>query len=283
MLFVFRMLLMGLHFILAGVLGVILGLCRPFNPDNSRLCARLYAWPAMCILRLRVKADVGPLMDKPDSCVIIANHQSNYDLFVFGNVVPRRTVCIGKKSLKWVPLFGQLFWLAGNVLIDRGNAHKARQSMLTTTHTLQNEDTSIWVFPEGTRNLGEELLPFKKGAFQMAIAAGVPIVPVCVSSYVKHMRLNRWRSGKILIRSLPAIPTAGLSLDDMPHADRPVPRADARVHRLDGSATASRLKETRLVRVFFCLRAFASNSADFTDSQAADKAKLKTACHCHLY
>ena len=216
MLFVFRMLLMGLHFILAGVLGVILGICRPFNPDNSRLCARLYALPAMCILRLRVKSDVSGLLNKPDSCVIIANHQSNYDLFVFGNVVPRRTVCIGKKSLKWVPLFGQLFWLAGNVLIDRGNAHKARQSMLTTTNTLQNEDTSIWVFPEGTRNLGEELLPFKKGAFQMAIAAGVPIVPVCVSSYIKHMRLNRWRSGKILIRSLPAISTQGLTSKDIP-------------------------------------------------------------------
>jgi 1-acyl-sn-glycerol-3-phosphate acyltransferase len=216
MLFVFRMLLMSLHFILAGVLGVILGICRPFNPDNSRLCARLYALPAMCILRLRVKTDVSGLMNKPASCVIIANHQSNYDLFVFGNVVPYRTVCIGKKSLKWVPLFGQLFWLAGNVLIDRGNAHKARQSMLTTTNTLQNENTSIWVFPEGTRNLGEELLPFKKGAFQMAIAAGVPIVPVCVSSYIKHMRLNRWNSGEILIRSLPAIPTAGLTMDDMP-------------------------------------------------------------------
>ncbi|AVU75739.1 1-acylglycerol-3-phosphate O-acyltransferase [Pseudomonas sp. Fig-3] len=216
MLFLLRMLLMGVHFVLAGVLGVILGLCRPFNPDNSRLCARLYAWPAMCILRLRVKAEVDTLVNKSQSCVIIANHQSNYDLFVFGNVVPYRTVCIGKKSLKWVPLFGQLFWLAGNVLIDRGNAIKARQSMLTTTHTLQHEDTSIWVFPEGTRNLGEDLLPFKKGAFQMAIAAGVPIVPVCVSSYIKHMRLNRWRGGDILIRSLPAIPTAGLSLDDMP-------------------------------------------------------------------
>lgn len=92
-----------------------------------------------------------------------------------------------------MPLFGQLFWLAGNVLIDRGNAHKARQSMRRPT--LQNEDTSIWVFPEGTRNLGEDLLPpFKKGAFQMAIAAGVPIVPVCVSNYIKRMRLNRWRS-----------------------------------------------------------------------------------------
>jgi 1-acyl-sn-glycerol-3-phosphate acyltransferase len=216
MLFACRMLLMGLHFMLAGVLGVVLGLCRPFNPDNSRLCARLYAWPAMCILRLRLKADMGPLLKQSQPCVIVANHQSNYDLFIFGNVVPPRTVCIGKKSLKWVPLFGQLFWLAGNVLIDRGNAEKARRSMLTTTDTLQHRDTSIWVFPEGTRNLGEALLPFKKGAFQMAIAAGVPIVPVCVSSYSKNMRLNRWRSGRIMIRSLPAIPTADLNIDDMP-------------------------------------------------------------------
>ena len=210
------MLLMGLHFILAGVLGVILGLCRPFNPDNSRLCARLYAWPAMCILRLRVKEDVAPLMDKPQSCVIVANHQSNYDLFVLGNVVPHRTVCIGKKSLKWVPFFGQLYWLAGNVLLDRGNAIRARQAMLTTTETLKHKDTSIWVFPEGTRNLGDGLLPFKKGAFQMAIAAGVPIIPVCVSTYVKHMRLNRWNSGEIMIRSLPAIATTGLGSDDLP-------------------------------------------------------------------
>ncbi len=68
----------------------------------------------------------------------------------------------------------------------------------TTTHTLQHKDTSIWVFPEGTRNLGKGLLPFKKGAFHMAIAAGVPIVQVCVSNYVTHMRLNRWNSGDVL-------------------------------------------------------------------------------------
>ena len=216
MLLSFRMLLMSLHFMTAGVLGVLLGLCRPFNPDNSRLCARLYAWPSRWILGYKLKTEVGPLMDKPQSCVIIANHQSNYDLFVFGNVVPRRTVCIGKKSLKWVPLFGQLFWLAGNVLIERGNAQQAKQAMLTTTETLQHQDTSIWVFPEGTRNKGEGLLPFKKGAFQMAIAAGVPIIPVCVSSYVKNMHLNRWNAGSIKIRSLPAISTAGMTLDDIP-------------------------------------------------------------------
>ena len=216
MLFLARMLLLSLHFIAAGIVGLLLGLCRPFNPDNSRLCALFYSWPALRILGLRVETETTSLRDHVRSAVIVANHQSNYDLFVVGSVVPARTVCLGKKSLKWVPFFGQLFWLSGNVLIDRGNAVQAKQAMLTTTDTLQHKDTSIWVFAEGTRNLGKGLLPFKKGAFQMAIAAGVPIVPVCVSSYVKHMRLNRWRSGKILIRSLPAIPTAGLSLDDMP-------------------------------------------------------------------
>ncbi|QXI27000.1 lysophospholipid acyltransferase family protein [Pseudomonas vanderleydeniana] len=216
MLFVLRMSLMGLHFIIAGLLGLLLVLCRPFNPDNSRLCARVYARPAMRILRLKLDSEIESLRDQSQSCVLIANHQSNYDLFVFGNVVPRRTVAIGKKSLKWVPFFGQIFWLAGNVLIDRGNAYQARRAMRTTTDTLQRKDTSIWVFPEGTRNQGQELLAFKKGAFQMAIAAGVPIVPVCASNYVRHMRLNRWRSGQVMIRSLPAIPTAGLTSEDVP-------------------------------------------------------------------
>jgi 1-acyl-sn-glycerol-3-phosphate acyltransferase len=215
MLFLLRMLAMAVHFILAGILGLLLGICRPFNPDNSRLCARLYSIPAQWLLRWKLKTDVQTL-EHQHSCVIIANHQSNYDLYVLGRVVPRRTVSIGKKSLKWVPFFGQLYWLAGNVLLDRGNAIRAKQAMLTTTDTLKHKDTSIWVFPEGTRNLGKGLLPFKKGAFQMAIAAGVPIIPVCASTYVNHIQLNRWNSGTIMIRSLPAIPTAGLSQDDLP-------------------------------------------------------------------
>ena len=176
MLFLLRMFFMGVHFIVAGILGLLIGICRPFNPDNSRLCARLYALGGLPILGLRLKAE----MDTPRdvrTCVYIANHQSNYDLYVLGRVVPRRTVSIGKKSLKWVPLFGQLYWLAGNVLIDRSNARQARQALQATTDALQHRDTSIWVFPEGTRNQGE-LLPFKKGAFQIAVDAGVPIVPV---------------------------------------------------------------------------------------------------------
>ena len=50
----------------------------------------------------------------------------------------------------------------------------------------------------------------------MAIAAGVPIVPLCCSNYKRSMRLNRWRSGTLVIRALPPIPTTSLTLDDVP-------------------------------------------------------------------
>lgn len=215
MLYMLRMLLLALHFLFVGVAGLVIGLCRPFNPDNSRLFARLYSLPAAWLMRIKVKAEVGPLWDQPPGCVIVANHQSNFDLFILGQVVPQRTVAIGKKSLGWIPLFGQLFWLGGNVLVDRKNAYQARKAMQVTTRILRN-DTSIWIFPEGTRNPGEHLLAFKKGAFHMAVEAGVPIVPVCVSRYSKRLGLNSWRQRTVIVRSLPPIATAGLSQQDLP-------------------------------------------------------------------
>lgn len=216
MLLIVRMLLLSVHFVLASVIGLLIGLCRPFHPDNSRLCARVYAIPAIWIMGLKVQLEAETALEHHRSAVIISNHISNYDLFVFGQVVPERTASLGKKSLKYLPLFGQLYWLAGNVLIDRGNAIQAKKAMTATTDTLQHKDMSLWVFPEGTRGHGKGLKAFKKGAFQMAITAGVPLIPVCANNYVRGMNLNRWRSGTVIIRSLDPIPTAGVSLGDMP-------------------------------------------------------------------
>ncbi|WP_407315735.1 lysophospholipid acyltransferase family protein [Pseudomonas sp. nanlin1] len=216
MLYGIRMLLLALHFVGVGLLGLLIGVCRPFNPANSPLFARLYAKPALRILGLDVRASIDTLHALPPGYVIVANHQSNHDLFVLGGIVPERTVSMGKKSLKWVPLFGQLYWLSGNVLVDRSNAFQARKALKATTRTLREQHTSIWVFPEGTRNPAPELLPFKKGAFQMAIDAGVPIVPVCVSHYAKGLNLNRWRSGRVEIQALPPLPTEGLGPEDIP-------------------------------------------------------------------
>ncbi len=216
MLHILRLVLLGVHFLVAGAINLTLVLLRPFNPDNSRLCGRVYSLPALRFLGLRSYLQVDELRKLTSPCVIVVNHQSNFDLFILGSVVPRRTVTIGKTSLRWIPIFGQIYWLAGNVLIERGNAAKAKAAMLKTTDTLQHQDTSIWVFVEGTRNLGQGLLPFKKGAFQMAIAAGVPVVPVCCSNYKRTMRLNRWHSGTLRIQALPPIGTTGMTLDDMP-------------------------------------------------------------------
>lgn len=211
-----RLALLGVHFLVAGAVNLVIVLLRPFNPDNSRLCGRVYSLPALRFMGLDADLQVDAFRKLNSPCVVVVNHLSNFDLFIMGSVVPRRTVTIGKKSLRWIPIFGQIYWLAGNVLINRGNAAQAKQAMLETTETLQHRDTSIWVFAEGTRNLGKGLLPFKKGAFQMAITAQVPIVPLCCSNYKRTMRLNRWHSGKLIIRALPPIPTTGLTLDDMP-------------------------------------------------------------------
>lgn len=216
MLFSLRMLLLCVHFVVASLAGLLVSAFRPFNPDNSRLAARIYALPALRIMGVKVDFRATALLQHQRSAVIVANHLSNYDLFVFGIAVPPRTVTLGKKSLKWIPLFGQLYWLAGNVLLDRGNAIQAKQAMNATTDTLQHKDVSIWVFAEGTRGHGKGLAPLKKGAFQMAINAGVPIIPLCCNNYVRGLDLNKVRSGQIILKSLAPIPTAGLTLDDMP-------------------------------------------------------------------
>ena len=216
MLHFLRLILMGVHFLVAAVVNFAIVFLRPFNPDNTRLCGAVYSVPALRILGLKAELDIDGMRAHPNPFVIVANHQSNWDLFVLGCAVPRRTVSLGKKSLKWIPFFGQIYWLAGNILIDRGNAFQAKQAMLKTTDVMQHEDTSIWVFAEGTRNLGQGLLPFKKGAFQMAINAGVPIIPLCCSNYKNSMDLNRWHSGTIVIHTLPPIATTGMTLDDMP-------------------------------------------------------------------
>lgn len=220
MLFALRYLLLSICFVVACCLDVVVVLLRPFHRDNTRICARMFALPGVRILGLRLQIDLSALPDhgaqKPVAHVAILNHQSNLDVFVLGCAVTRNTVTVGKDSLRWLPIFGQIYWLAGSVLVDRGNALKAKAAMLKTTDVLKHQGTSIWIMPEGTRNHGKGLLPFKKGAFLTAINAGAPIVPVCCSNFKRDMRLNRWHSGAVRVRALPPIATAGLSSADIP-------------------------------------------------------------------
>ncbi|MCP4755992.1 MAG: hypothetical protein GY866_34460 [Proteobacteria bacterium] len=130
------------------------------------------------------------------------------DLFVCGKVVSRPTVSVGIKSLKFLPFFGPLYWLSGNILIDRENPRKALTMMdQATQRALTEKNTSIWIFPEGTRNPTNTLLDFKRGVFRTAIKAKVPIVPICISSYAQKADFNRLHSTSVAVTVLDPIST----------------------------------------------------------------------------
>ncbi len=140
--------------------------------------------------------------------VYIANHQNNWDLFTVSSAVTPKVVTVGKKSLAWMPLFGQLYWLTGNILIDRANRSKAVGTIDQVVDNLKGSDVSVWMFPEGTRSRGRGLLPFKTGAFHAAIGAGLPIIPIVCSS-TGGIKLNRWNNGHVIVEMLPPVSVEG--------------------------------------------------------------------------
>jgi 1-acyl-sn-glycerol-3-phosphate acyltransferase len=215
MLKIIRLLLLLPLAMLASLIALLVCLRRPFDPTNSRRAARIYAHFILPLLGLRVAVQGWDNVPGEQPFVVVANHQSNLDLLVMGMALPPRTVSLGKKSLKWIPLFGQVYWLSGNVMIDRASGHRAKATMELTQQALQSGHKSIWVFVEGTRNGGNELLPFKKGAFVTAINCGAPVVRICAARYVKSFSWNRWRNGTIPVRILPPIATVGLGKADV--------------------------------------------------------------------
>lgn len=195
---------------------LVMYVARPFNPDNNRLLARTIARIGRLLLGMERPLEGADNMPQDRPTVVIANHQHNDDLFVMGDLLPPRTVTVGKSSLIWIPFFGQVFWLGGNVILNRGRSHKAVAVMQATSAAISRDRKSLWVFPEGTRSRGRGLQPFKKGAFHAAIASGAPITMVCASQYYDRTLGCSGRREPVAIRVLPPIETAGLTVADIP-------------------------------------------------------------------
>ena len=195
---------------------LVLYVARPFNPDNNRLLARTIARIGRLLLGMERSLEGADNMPQDRPTVVIANHQHNDDLFVMGDLLPPRTVTVGKSSLIWIPFFGQVFWLGGNVILNRGRSHKAVAVMQATSEAISRDRKSLWVFPEGTRSRGRGLQSFKKGAFHAAIASGAPITMVCASQYYDRTLGWSGRREPVAIRVLPPVETAGLTVADIP-------------------------------------------------------------------
>lgn len=112
--------------------------------------------------------------------VIIANHQGNADIPLLFMLVPTPLRFLAKRSVGRIPILGWMLRLAGFPFVDRDNARRGRDSIDETAERIRVERQNVVVFPEGTRSPEGYLLPFKAGAFSLAIKAQIPIVPVAI-------------------------------------------------------------------------------------------------------
>jgi 1-acyl-sn-glycerol-3-phosphate acyltransferase len=138
--------------------------------------------------------------------VFAANHRSNFDIFALVAVLPGRFLWVAKKSLFHIPILGQALSRMGSIPVDRDNLRSAVKSLDRATATVKR-GVSLIIFPEGTRALTRELLPFKKGVFIMAIKAGQPIVPVSISGtrFIQPRGTIRMKPGPIKVVISPPI------------------------------------------------------------------------------
>lgn len=197
MLAILRVLLLGVFFILSTAFLLIYLIIKPFQRNNVHMVATVYgSFAKMLGLKIVLRGKEN-LLSEP--VVYIGNHQNTWDIFTASNAVRKGTVSVGKKSLKWMPFFGQVYWLSGNILIDRANRTKAHGTIGQAAQKIREKKISVWLFPEGTRSRGRGLMKFKTGAFYTAFMAGVPMVPVAISSTHERIKLNRWNNGEVII------------------------------------------------------------------------------------
>jgi 1-acyl-sn-glycerol-3-phosphate acyltransferase len=119
---------------------------------------------------------------KPDTqYFFLSNHLSNFDVPLLFRVIPTPIRYLAKKELYKIPVFAQALHVAGIIKIDRGAGAKSYTAINEGVAKAKENGYSLIVFAEGTRSRDGDLHPFKKGAFRMAIATGLPVVPVTVN------------------------------------------------------------------------------------------------------
>ncbi|KAK4196162.1 putative 1-acyl-sn-glycerol-3-phosphate acyltransferase [Triangularia verruculosa] len=156
--------------------------------------------------------------------VFIGPHQTEVDLLMLGCMFPQYCSVTAKSQLKKIPFLGWFMTLSGAVFIDRKNSKDARQAMQGAGEEIKNKKQSVYMFPEGTRSYTKEptMLPFKKGAFHLAVQAQVPIVPVVVANYshIYSIKEMLFKSGSVPCKVLDPIPTTGLTAADVDELTR---------------------------------------------------------------
>jgi putative phosphoserine phosphatase/1-acylglycerol-3-phosphate O-acyltransferase len=149
--------------------------------------------------------------------VFIFNHQSKTDVIIAAKLVRQDMAGVGKQEIKKLPIIGKVMEWGGVVMIDRKNAESAIAAMKPLVDVMQNEGKSVVLAPEGTRSTTRKLGAFKKGAFHLAMQAGVPIVPIVIhnASDIAPKGDFVFRPGKVRVEVLEPIQTQNWRVEDL--------------------------------------------------------------------
>lgn len=188
--------------------------------DKRTALYPLALWGAKTWLRAcgaRIKVTGAENLDPARSYVFASNHRSYLDTAALFRYTGKRMGIVAKKELLKAPVLGQGMSFVNIIAIDRSNAERSRQSMDKAREVME-AGYSFGVFVEGTRAMPGELMPFKKGAFHLALQTGAPIVPVAIKNtdWMMGKRTGVAFPGEIEMVILPSIETAGLGIDDLP-------------------------------------------------------------------
>ena len=171
-----------------GLCGPILILLCYLTKDENYIYKPIGWFVRLGLAMVGVKVDVKGLehLDPTQPYIFTPNHQSFIEVPLFVTYLGRNPGYLAKKEVFKYPVFGPGIRMMGVIPVDRSNSPAAVESAKQATRNIRR-GKSFMVYPEGTRSKDGTLLPFKKGAFMMAIEAGVPIVPVTVSGATKIM------------------------------------------------------------------------------------------------
>lgn len=186
------------------VLSVVVLVCALFGAGGDTYDGIGRAWARWILNVSGVKVKLEGLehvaADRPQ--IVVSNHASWYDVWALAAFIPGRYHFVAKKELAAIPLFGHAWRAAGHISIDRSDTASAVRSLREAGERLRAENGTVVIFPEGTRSDAEGMLPFKKGAFMLAITTGVEIVPTAVIGGRRILAKGGWRvrPGTLIVR-----------------------------------------------------------------------------------
>jgi 1-acyl-sn-glycerol-3-phosphate acyltransferase len=147
---------------------------------------------------------------------VVSNHQSLADIPVISRL-PWEMKWVGKRELFRLPIVGWMMRLSGDIALERGDARSGARVLAHAARYLKN-NCPVIIFPEGTRSPDGLVGRFTDGAFHLAIASQVPILPVAVEGTRDALPKKNWRFGEtanITVSVLPEVSTSGLTRADV--------------------------------------------------------------------